>query len=333
MNKEIMDHWIKKAKQTPRTVAFPEATEEKILRAAEEAGACGAIIPMLVGNEVEIKKAAEAFGISLTGMKIVQPDAVYIEQRAEKMAESRPDLKVSSICRKCRDNMYFAFLLQAVGEADCVFAGMTHTTGEVILAAQMMIGFAKDISTISSMGIMDIPGYSGENGTLIAFADSAVCASPNSEELADIAISTCDTVKSLLEWEPRCALLSFSTKGSAEHMDVKKVSDAVIIANRKRPDLMIDGEFQLDAAISPEVAAKKVKTASKVAGHANIIIYPDLSAGNIGVKLVQQFAHGDAYGPTLQGFAKPVSDCSRGAPVSELLGNIIMLAVRTINSN
>ncbi|MGB4660695.1 MAG: phosphate acyltransferase, partial [Mobilitalea sp.] len=134
--------------------------------------------------------------------------------------------------------------------------------------------------------------------------------------------------KSLLGWEPRCALVSFSTTGSAEHEMISKVINAVKIANIMRPDYKIDGEFQLDAAISPEVAAKKVNRPSEVAGKANIIIWPDLNVGNIGVKLMQQFAHADAYGPILQGFKKVVCDCSRSAPVSELVGNIAISAVR-----
>lgn len=202
--------------------------------------------------------------------------------------------------------------------------------GEAIrAAAQTYVGLKDGVSTASSIGILDVPGYEGSEGSnLLVFGDSAVCVAPNEEELADIAISACETVQELLGWEPRCALLSFSTDGSAEHPSAQKVRDAVGIARQKRPDLAIDGEFQLDAAICPAVAAKKVGRDSAVAGKANIVIYPDLSAGNIGVKLMQQFAHADAYGPLLQGFRKPVSDCSRSAPGSELVGNIIMLAVR-----
>ncbi|MBQ6700521.1 MAG: phosphate acetyltransferase, partial [Oscillospiraceae bacterium] len=141
-------------------------------------------------------------------------------------------------------------------------------------------------------------------------------------------IAACDTVHSLVEWEPRCAMLSYSTCGSGEGPLVDKVVEAVKIANERRPDLAIDGEFQFDSAINPKVAAKKVKKESKVAGKANIVIWPDLNVGNIGVKLVQQFTHADAYGPMLQGFAKIVCDCSRSAPVTEIVGNVAMSCVR-----
>ena len=165
-------------------------------------------------------------------------------------------------------------------------------------------------------------------GPLLAFGDSAVCTDPDADQLASIAIAACDTVRALVGWEPRCALLSYSTCGSGEGPLVDKVVEAVKIAQNRRPDLAIDGEFQLDSAISPKVAAKKVRRESRVAGRANIIIWSDLNVGNVGVKLVQQFARADAYGPMLQGFAKIVCDCSRGAPVSELVGNIAMSCVR-----
>jgi phosphate acetyltransferase len=214
-----------------------------------------------------------------------------------------------------------------LGEADCMVAGLSHTTGEVIMACEMIIGLQEGISTVSSMGIMNIPGYDGPEGSLMAIADCAVAPAPDSNELADIAISTADTVKRLLGWEPRVALLSFSTKGSADHERVDMVLRALDLVKERKPDLLVDGELQLDAAIVPEVAAKKVKGESPVAGRANTLIFPDLNAGNIGVKLVQRFAGGVGYGPLLQGFACPVSDLSRGAPVEEIVGATTMVVV------
>jgi phosphate acetyltransferase len=311
-----------------KRIAFPEATEEKILLAAREALDKGAILPVLVGDIDTIEEAAITFRVSLGGMDLVSnTDVDDVQRKADIYVVDYPILGAKSIVRKCRDPMYYAFVLEALGQVDAVFTGLTYTTADVILAASTIIGLAPGISVVSSMGLMDIPGYEGENGSLLAFSDAAVNVDPSDAELADIAITTSDTIRTLMDWEPKCALLSFSTAGSADHEKAGKVRRAVEIANKKRPDLAIDGEFQLDAAIVPATAAKKVKRESKVAGHANIIIYPEINAGNIGVKLVQQFAHGDAYGPMLQGFAKPVSDCSRGAPVSELVGNIIMLAV------
>ena len=199
------------------------------------------------------------------------------------------------------------------------------------MASEMIIGLKEAISTVSSMGILSIPGYEGPEGNLLGIADCAVCPAPGSEELADIAISTADTIRSLLGWEPRVALLSFSTKGSASHERVDTVLKALERVRERRPDILIDGELQLDAAIVPEVAARKVKEDSPVAGRANILIFPDLESGNIGVKLVQRFAHAVAYGPLLQGFARPVSDLSRGAPVEEIIGAVTMVAVQAQN--
>ena len=332
MNQEMLNKWVSIAKEKPQRIAFPESTEEKILQAARAAQDTGAIIPVYVGVEADIRAAAAQYSVSLDGAEIVENTEEARNAIAPKFLAARPDAGLSekAVIRKTKDPMYYAYAMQAVGEVDSVFAGLVHTTGDVIMAASTMIGLAPGITTVSSIGIMDVPGYEGSEGSLLAFGDAAVCVDPSPEEHADIAISACETVKALLDWEPRCAMLSFSTDGSAEHDLVTRVREAVRIANEKRPDLKIDGEFQLDAAIRPEVAAKKVKRESAVAGKANIIIHPNINSGNIGVKLVQIFAHCDAYGPILQGFSKPTSDCSRSAPVTELMGNIIMLAVRCI---
>ena len=201
----------------------------------------------------------------------------------------------------------------------------------------MVVGMQPGITTISSIGLCDIPGYEGSEGSLLIIGDSAVCTNPNPEQLASIAIAACDTAKALLDWTPRCAMVSYSTLGSGsgeliDNLVAAGIYDSRIaaknIANERRPELNIDGEFQLDAAISPAVAAKKVKRESEVAGKANIVIWPDLNVGNVAVKLIQQFGKADSYGPMLQGFKKVVCDCSRGAPVSELKGNIIISAAR-----
>lgn len=325
----VMDKIFDKARMNPMKVAFSEIEEEKILLAAKKAQELGVCIPVLVGKRSEITHYAEEFKISLDKMHIIDcEDEKLIDDLIEKYTKIYSDNSVKTMKRKSKDSLYIALMLEAIGEVDATFAGMSHTTGDVILAGQMVVGLQEQVTTVSSVGIAHIPGYNGSEGELLVIGDSAVCANPGVEDLASIAISACDTTKSLLDWEPRCALVSFSTDGSAEHELVDKVINAVKLANELRPDLNIDGEFQLDAAISPEVASKKVKRPSKVAGKANIIIWPDLNVGNIGVKILQQFAHADAYGPILQGFKKVVCDCSRSAPVSELVGNIAISAVR-----
>ena len=326
----VIDQIFEKAKSNPQKVVFPEALNEKMMQAAFEAGNEGYIYPILVGNKAEIEQAIQERGYDLSVFTVVDmEDEEYRKTLIEKYI-ALPDtrLKEKALNRRMQDKLQFAMVMQAVGDADVTFAGIDYTTGDVLFAGQMIIGLKPGIEAISSIGLCDIPGYEGSEGSLLAVGDSAVCTNPNAQQLASIAISACDTVKSLLDWQPRCACVSYSTLGSGQGELIDKVTEAVKIANELRPDLAIDGEFQLDAAISPSVAAKKVKRESKVAGKANVVIWPDLNVGNVAVKLIQQFGHADAYGPMLQGFKKVVCDCSRGAPVSELKGNIVISAVR-----
>lgn len=326
----VIDQIFEKAKSNPQKVVFPEALNEKMMQAAFEAGNEGYIYPILVGNKAEIEQAIQERGYDLSVFTVVDmEDEEYRKTLIEKYI-ALPDtrLKEKALNRRMQDKLQFAMVMQAVGDADVTFAGIDYTTGDVLFAGQMIIGLKPGIETISSIGLCDIPGYEGSEGSLLAVGDSAVCTNPNAQQLASIAISACDTVKSLLDWQPRCACVSYSTLGSGQGELIDKVTEAVKVANELRPDLAIDGEFQLDAAISPSVAAKKVKRESKVAGKANVVIWPDLNVGNVAVKLIQQFGHADAYGPMLQGFKKVVCDCSRGAPVSELKGNIVISAVR-----
>ena len=325
---DVMEQLRIKAKTNSQRVVFPEVNEEKILRAARQVGDMGIAYPILVGEPKTISALAGNIGVSLDGITVADhTDAGKVDQFTTRYAQINPDFPASAVKRMLKDALYFAAMMVKLGEADCMVAGLSHTTGEVIMASEMIIGLQEGISTVSSTGILSIPGYEGPEGSLLGIADCAVCPAPDSKELADIAISTADTLHSLLGWEPRVALLSFSTKGSASHERVDTVLKALEMAHERRPDLLIDGELQLDSAIVAEVAARKVKGESPVAGRANILIFPDLNAGNIGVKLVQQFARAVAYGPLLQGFAKPVSDLSRGAPVEEIVGATTMVVV------
>lgn len=331
----VLDQIYLRAKKNPRKVAFPEAMNEKMMQAAYETGKEGYIIPVLVGSGPEIREAVRERGYEESVFTIVDiNEEEYKKSLIDKyVALPQTILKEKALNRRMQNPLYYAMAMQAVEEADVTFAGIDNTTGDVLLAGQMIIGLKEGISTVSSIGLCDIPGFQGSEGSLLAIGDSAVCTNPDAKQLADIAISACDTVKALLEWEPRCAMVSYSTLGSGQGELIDKVVEAVRLANKKRPDLAIDGEFQFDAAISPAVAEKKVKRESKVAGKANVVIWPDLNVGNVGVKLIQQFGHADAYGPMLQGFNKVVCDCSRGAPVSEIKGNIVISAVRAAGSN
>ena len=326
----VLDSVYEKARLNPQRVAFPEAANEKIMQAAYETGKEGYICPILVGNAAELRELCQERGYKESVFKFVD---INDEEYRSALINAYLKLPVcflseKGLLRKMKNPLYFAIVMQAVDEADVTFAGIDNTTGDVILAGQTIVGLKEGITTISSIGLCDIPGFNGAEGSLLAIGDCAVCTNPDAEELASIAISACDTVHELLGWEPRCAMCSYSTCGSGQGELVDKVTAALAIVHERRPELKVDGEFQLDTAIVPAVAAKKVKRESDVAGRANVLIWPDLNVGNIAVKLIQQFGHADAYGPMLQGFNKIICDCSRGAPVSELKGNIIISAVR-----
>lgn len=326
----VLDSFYAKAKLNPQKVAFPEAANEKMMQAAYECAKDGYIESVLVGNAEELKALCAERGYEESVFTIVDinDEAYKADLIARYVAQPGRMLKEKALARRMANPLYFACVMQAVDDADVTFAGIDNTTGDVILAGQMIVGLQEGLDVISSIGLCDIPGYEGSEGSLLIIGDSAVCTNPNAEQLASIAIAACDTAKALLDWEPRCAMVSYSTLGSGSGELIDKVVKAKEIANERRPDLNIDGEFQLDSAIVPAVAAKKVKRESAVAGKANIVIWPDLNVGNVSVKLIQQFGHADAYGPMLQGFQKVVCDCSRGAPVSEIKGNIIISAVR-----
>lgn len=331
----VLEVIYEKAKAAPQRVVFPEGTNEKIMQAAYETGRDGYIIPVLVGDAEALKALASERGYDPDVFTYVDiHDETYRAELIEKYVNTPGTLlKEKALGRRIEDPLNFALAMEAAGDADVTFAGIDYTTGDVLLGGQMIIGLKDGMTGISSIGLCDIPGFEGSEGTLLAITDSAVATNPSSEELANIAISACETMQALLGWEPRCAMVSYSTLGSGQGELVDKVVEAVRIANEKRPDLAIDGEFQVDAAIKPAVAEKKVKRDSPVAGKANIIVWPDLNVGNVGVKLIQTFGHADAYGPMLQGFRKVVCDCSRGAPVSEIEGNIVISAVRAAGGN
>lgn len=326
----VLDQIYLMAKQNPQRVLFPEAENEKMMQAAYEAGKDRYIIPILVGKADTIKQLCVERGYHDGVFHIVDIDDPVLRNRIIQTYVNQPKriLKEKSLNRKMNNPLYFALVMQAVGEADVTFAGIDYTTQDLLIAAQMIIGIQEGISTVSSIGLCEIPDFNGSEGSLLAVGDSAVCINPDSRQLADIAISACDTVKSLLDWEPRCALMSYSTLGSGQGDLVDKVTEAVTIAKEKRPDLAIDGEFQFDAAISPKAAEKKVQRKSDVAGKANVVIWPDLNVGNVAIKLIQILGHANAYGPMLQGFNSIVCDCSRTAPVPEIKGNIVISAAR-----
>lgn len=328
---DLMEFVKNKAKKNPVKIAFPEAEDVKMLTAISISAEEGYCFPLVMGNLDEIKKLCKENNIKDDKFEYVDFKDEKLQEDVLKKYLKEPNVIFGekSLRKRMENPIYFALMMEKIGMVDVTFGGITSTTGDIIFAAQAMIGLKDGLDVVSSVGIAELPDYTfADGGHLIAVGDCAVCQNPSSNELASIAITTCDTIKSVTGWTPRCALLSYSTLGSGQGDLIDKVTKAVEIANEKRPDLFIEGEFQLDSAIVPEVAAKKVKKESNVAGQANILIFPDLNAGNIGVKLIQQFGHSNAYGPLLQGFSKICCDCSRSAPVEELVGNIVFSVVR-----
>lgn len=327
---DLMETLRQRAKEHPQRVAFAEADDATMMAAVGKIAEEGIAHCVVVGNAEALRAKATEVGIDASKVEFVdiEDEAANNDLTQRYLALPTCIYKEKGVRRRLAKPLEHCLIMQAAGEVDITFAGITSSTGDVILAGQMIIGLAEGIDTPSSVGIFDIPGFEGSEGGMLGFGDSAVCQDPNPEQLASIAISACDTVAALTQWEPRCALLSFSTCGSGDGAMVEKVTAARDIANSRRSDLKIDGEFQLDSAINPRTASRKVTRESAVAGKANIVIWPDLNVGNIGVKLVQQFARANAYGPMLQGFKKIVCDCSRSAGVDEIVGNVIMSCVR-----
>lgn len=306
-------------------MAFPEGEDERVLKAAAIAVRKKLAKPVFVGNRKKIEKAAKKAGIRLAGIDFVDTSGGMPERYVKEYSKVR---KVPpALARRMLENpLFLAALIVRMGEADAMVAGAVSSSADVITASEGIIGLRKGVSVPSSFFIMEIPGFKSKEGGLLLFADSSVNIEPTPEQMADIAITTARTAKELLGWEPRAAMLSFSTKGSAIHPRCDKVIEAARIAKRKAPKLAIDGELQGDSALVESIAKKKMKSQGKVAGRANILIFPDLDSGNIAYKLVQTLAKANAYGPILQGFRSPVSDLSRGAKAEDIAGTISILS-------
>lgn len=325
----LIDKLIQDAQGAPKRVALPECEAEKTLLAARHVLDEGIGMPVLVSPRSVIEETAARAGVSLEGMEIVDnADEAAADTLAERYMSSGPRLiSAKGSRRKIKNPMYYAMMKEELGDVDCTFCGHVNTTGDVLMAAQTVIGLAEGVDVPSILALVDTPAFEGPEGSVIAFTDCGLNPEPTATELASIAISAADNVRSIMGWEPRVAFLSFSTDGSGAGTSVDRVREAIELARGRRADLAIDGEFQLDAAIDPAVAAKKVKHESGVAGRANVLVFPDLNAANIAVKLIQRFAHGAAYGHNLSGFKCPVADSSRGATVDEIVGDIAMLVL------
>lgn len=326
---DLIDTLIEEARTCPKRIALPECEADNTLLAAREVADRGIGTPVLVSPEDVIRETAERAGVALDGMEIIDTaDEAAADALAERYMAAGPRLlSAKGSRRKLKDPMHYAMMLEELGEVDGTFCGHTNTTGDVLMAAQTVIGLAEGVDVPSIVALVTAPAFTGSEGEVIAFTDCGLNPEPTAAELASIAISAADNVRAIMGWEPRVAFLSFSTDGSGAGASVDRVQEAVALVRERRADILVDGEFQLDTAIDPAVAAKKVRRESAVAGRANVLVFPDLNAANIAVKLVQRFAGGTAYGHTLSGFKRPVADSSRGATVTEIVGDIAMLVL------
>ena len=314
------------AKSELRTVVLAEAADERVVRAARILVDEKIASPVLTGDQSEISAVAEAHEISLNRIQIADPARVTNMDRYVHACQTGPrPLRAGIAERLLRKPLMYGALMVRLGDAHAMVAGASVPTAKVIEAGLMMIGPQKGIATPSSYFLMLVPAVKDTPSRSIIFADCAVNVDPTPEQLADIAISSGTSARSLLPDEPRIALLSFSTKGSARHNLIDRIKQALEIVREKTPDLHIDGEMQLDSALDPRTAAIKLKDVSPVAGKANVLVFPDLNSGNIAYKITQYLAGAQAIGPILQGFAHPVADLSRGATVEDIVNTTVVL--------
>jgi phosphate acetyltransferase len=306
-------------------VTLAESEDPRILLAAAELMTRGLAQPVLIGELEAVLASAKDAGADISGCTVRSPASdPALPRLAQALVTARPSLTAQTATRLLRKPLYFAGALVATGEANAMVAGAANPTRRVIEAGLMTIGPAPGIGSLSGCFLMLVPGRHGTPERALIYADCAVIAEPAPRELADIALASAANCRRLLGEEPRVALLSFSTHGSAQHPSIDKIREALAILQAEAPDLVVDGELQADSALSAAVAAKKLKRPSRVAGAANVLIFPDLNSGNIAYKLTQQLAGARAIGPLLQGFAKPLSDLSRGASVADIVAAAVL---------
>ncbi len=318
-----------KAKQNKKTIVLPESMDNRVLKAAKIILEEEIANIILIGKEEIINKDNY-----LKKAIIIDPEkSILTEEYINRLTELRKDKGMTKeLATKLllEDYMYYACMLVLDSKADGIVSGACHSSSNTLRPALQLIKTASNTKLVSSFFLMDIPNCNYGNNGLFIFADCGLNQNPNEEELAYIAYNSAKTYQELVGDTPYVAMLSHSTKGSANHPDVDKVVNATKIAKEKYQEYKIDGEFQLDTAIIPEIAELKGVN-SEVVGHVNVLIFPNLDSGNIGYKLVERFAHAKAYGPLTQGMAKPVNDLSRGCSIDDIVGVVAITAVQAQN--
>lgn len=327
----FIDGLKSKAKSDLKTIVLAEGEELRTIKAASMVKAEGYAKTILLGNADKINAIANDEGIDIAGTEIIDPSCGN-EEFAELFAELRKKKGVTleQARETVKDPLYYGVMMVKTGQVDGMVAGAVNSSANVIRPSLQILKTAPNTKIVSAFFIMNVPDCEyGENGTFV-FGDSGLNQDPTADELAEIAISSAASFKQLVGAEPKVAMLSYSTYGSAKHDLVTKVQEATKLAKEKAPELALDGELQLDAAIVKSVGKQKAPD-SDVAGSANVLIFPDLNAGNIGYKLVQRLAKAEAYGPILQGVAAPVNDLSRGCTAEDIAGVVAITAVQAQN--
>jgi len=315
------------ARRHYRKIVLPEGDDARIVAAAARLRDEKLAQPILLGTRDAIERHAGDLKVSLDGIEIADPKSdARLNDYGAALASVRDSMTPALATRLAAKPLYFGGMMVRQGDADAMVAGAANPTRRVIEAGLMTVGLADGIALPSSYFLMVVPDFLGQGARPLIFADCAVNADPSASELADIAIASARSAQALLGETPRVALLSFSTKGSAQHARIDKVREALNLVRARAPALAVDGELQADAALVPAVAQKKVKEDSAVAGQANVLIFPDLDSGNIGYKLTQWLGGAQAIGPFLQGFGKPISDLSRGASVEDIVTTCAVVA-------
>ena len=326
----FIDQIKERAKKEIKTIVLPEATDTRILEAAEMVKNEGYAKVILIGNEEEVRQKTKEKGIDIGDAQIINPaKADNLKEYAQILYELRKakGMTEEQAAQLVLDPVYYGMIMVKQGEADGLVSGAVHSTADTLRPALQILRTAPGTKLVSAFLVMVVPNCEyGANGTFV-FADCALNEQPNADALSEIAISSSKSFEQLVGEQAKVAMLSYSTYGSAHSEATEKVIEATKLVKEKAPEILVDGELQLDAAIIPEVAASKAK-GSNVAGKANVLVFPDLGAGNIGYKLVQRLAKAEAYGPICQGIAKPVNDLSRGCSAKDVAGVVAITAVQ-----